>query len=174
MLRQAAVRCARSRRPRSSLRSRTPTSRTPSQRARRVGVRKANDRRLAPRWPRERSCDAHREHEVRAFMHMGRGPTMAAHLRSRPTPTTACPSSEAIKDRAPLKHEEPGRRGSGFPSPDTPAGQKLITTASARHWCKAGGLRGRNFERTDVTSLKDDLRCGCIMRERLADGDHGV
>ena len=107
-------------------------------------------------------------------MHMGRGPTMAAHLRSRPDPTTACPSSDAVKDRAPLKNEEPGRRGSGFPSPDTPAGQKLITTASARQWCKAGGLRGRNFERADVTSLKDNLRCGCIMRERLADGDHGV
>ena len=49
-----------------------------------------------------------------------------------------------------------------------------LDTASARQWCKAGGLRGRNFERADVTSLKDDLRCGCIMRERLADGDHGV
>ena len=105
-------------------------------------------------------------------MHMSRGPAMAAHLRSRPAPKTVQPASEAIKDRAPLKNGEPGRRGSGFPSPDTPAGQKLITTASARQWCKAGGLRGRNFECANVTSLKDDLRRGYIMRERLADGVH--
>ena len=107
-------------------------------------------------------------------MHMGRGPAMAAHLITRPAPTTAVLASEGVVDRAPLKNEEPGRRGSGFPSPDTPAGQKLITTASARQWCKAGGLRGRNFECANVTSLKDDHRCGCSMRGRLDDGVHAA
>ena len=65
-------------------------------------------------------------------MHMGRDPAMAAHLRSRPAPKTVQPASEAIKDRAPLKNWEPGRRGSGFPSPDTPTGQKLITSTVSK------------------------------------------
>ena len=56
--------------------------------------------------------------------------------------------------------------------PDTPARQKLITTASARQWCKAGGVRGRNFECADVTGLKDDHKRGCSMSERLAGGGH--
>ena len=60
-------------------------------------------------------------------MHMGGGPAIAAHLSTRPTPTTAETATRASIDHAPLTNEAPGRRGSGFPSPDAPAGQKLIT-----------------------------------------------
>ena len=51
---------------------------------------------------------------------MGRGPAMAAHLRSRPTPTTAGPASKAINERGPLKIDELGHRGPGDIGPDTP------------------------------------------------------
>ena len=65
-------------------------------------------------------------------MHMGRGPTMAVHLSTRPAPTTAVPASEAIIDRAPLKNDELGKGGSGHLGPDTPAAQKLITTTVSK------------------------------------------
>ena len=137
---------ARSRRPRSSHRLRTSTSRTPSRRSRAAGHESAIDCGLAHRQSRERSCNARRQYEVRALMHMGRGPTMAAHLSTRPAPTTAEPASEAVIDRAPLKNEEPWRRGSGFPSPDTPAGQKLITSTVSKAMVQDGRAQGSQLQ----------------------------
>jgi hypothetical protein len=75
-------------------------------------------------------------------MHMGRGPAMAAHLRSRPDPTTADPASEANIECAPLKNEQLGKGGSGHLGPDTPAGQKLITTAVSKAMVRDGRAQG--------------------------------
>ena len=141
----ARVCSAQSRPSRSSLRPHTPPSHTPTCRSRRVGVHKAKDRSLSRRWPRMLSCDACRQHEVRALMHMAHGPTIAAHLRSRPSPTSAGPASNDIKDRAPLTNEEVGRRGSGDIGLDTPAGQKLITTAVSKVMEQGGRAQRSQF-----------------------------
>jgi hypothetical protein len=67
---------------------------------------------------------------------------MAAHLKSRPAPTTAVPASEAIIDRAPLKNDELGKGGSGHLGPDTPAAQKLITTTVSKAMVQDGRAQG--------------------------------
>ena len=133
---------AQSRRPRSSLRPRSPTSPTPSDTAQCPHIIIAQDCTIAPRQSQERSCNVRRQHNVSALMHMGCGPTMAAHLRARPAPTTAAPASEAIIDRAPLKNDELGKRGSGHLGPDTPAGQKLITTTISKAMVQEGRDQG--------------------------------
>jgi hypothetical protein len=91
-------------------------------------------------------CDACRQHEVRERMHMGRGLTIAAHLSTRPAPTTAGLSSEAVNDRAPLNSKELRRGGSGHLGPDAPAGQKLITTAVSKAMVQGGRAQGSNLQ----------------------------
>ena len=109
-----------SRRSRASLRPLKTLRRTPLCTARRVGVHKAMDHSLAQRQSRMRSCDTRTQYSVRASTHMVHGSAMAAHLTSRPTPTTAGPASKAINECGPLKIDELGHRGPGDIGPDTP------------------------------------------------------
>ena len=109
-----------SRRSRASLRPLKTMRRTPPCTARRVGVHKTMDHSLAQMQSRMRSCDTRTPYSVKARTHMAHGPAMAAHLTSRPTPTTAGPASKAINERGPLKIDELGHRGPGDIGPDTP------------------------------------------------------
>ena len=110
-----------SRRSRASLRPLKTTSRTPPCTARRVGVHKAMDHSLAQMQSRMRSCDRRTPSTVKTCTHTAHGPAMAAHLTSRPTPTTAGPSCKTINERGPLKIDELGHGGAGDIGPDTPA-----------------------------------------------------
>ena len=62
-------------RPRASQRPRTCVIGTSSCASRTVGGLTAKDCRPTPRWSRERSCDARRQHEVRVPMHIVCGPS---------------------------------------------------------------------------------------------------
>ena len=140
------VQMARASCPCSSVQHPSAMSRTRSCAARALDVLSRRGQGQSRRTARERSCDARRQHEVRALMHMGRGPTIAAHLSTRPAPTTAGPSSEAINDRAPLKSKELRQGGSGHLGPDAPAGQKLIMTAVSKAMAQGWRAQGSNLQ----------------------------
>ena len=133
------------RRSRSTSRSPQPTQRTTSIAARDIRSDQRKDRCVAPNGSRERFCDVRRQHVVRACAQVHGGPAKAAHQRSRPSETTGGPAADAIEDPAPLKIEGLGKRGDGDLDPDTPAGQKMFTTAVSRPLVHSGRLQGSHF-----------------------------
>ena len=93
------------------------------------------------------SCVARRQHEIRALMHMSRDPAMAAHLRSKPTPTAADLASGDIIDRAPLKNDKLGKGGSGHLGPDM---HTCRTEIDHKHHQQGNGAR---WEDSGVAAL---------------------
>ena len=76
-------------------------------------------------------------------MHTGRGGAAAAHQVPRRRPEIAEPASKAHRKGGSAQQRRLTDWRCIKLCSDTPAGQKLITTASARQWCKAGRDRGR-------------------------------
>ena len=118
---------------------------TPSVAARDVRDKSRQDRCLAANASRERSCDMRRQRVVRACVQLHGGPAKAAHQKPRPSQTTGGPAPDASEDPAPLKNEGLRKRGDGDLDPDTPAGQKMITTAVSRALVQGGRDKGSHF-----------------------------
>ena len=132
-------------RSRSTSRSPQPTQRTTSIAARDIRSDQRKDRCVAPNGSRERFCDVRRQHVVRACAQVHGGPAKAAHQKPRPSQTTGGPAPDASENPAPLKNEGLRKRGDGDLDPDTPAGQKMITTAVSRALVQGGRDKGSHF-----------------------------
>ena len=133
-------------RSRSTSRFPQPTQRTTSIAARDIRSDQRKDRCVAPNGSRERFCDVRRQHVVRACAQVHGGPaTKAAHQKPWPSQTTGGPAPDASENPAPLKNEGLRKRGDGDLDPDTPAGQKMITTAVSRALVQGGRDKGSHF-----------------------------
>ena len=131
---------------RSTVRSPHAMDRTSSVAARSIRDDSRKDRCLAPNTSQERSCATRRQRVVRACAQVHGGPAKAAHQKPRPSQTSGGPAPYAIEDPAPLQNERVRKRGDGDLGPDTPAGQKITTTAVSRALVPGERARGLRFQ----------------------------